>query len=254
MTTKTLPLVPTIPSADVEALAADYDRDGVVRLRQLLRPEELPRIREELARYTREVLPKLPAGDYVIERDGKSPRVLLRMEQHDPFFRDFPARPDLLALVARLVHGEPVVAGVESFCKPARIGAAVPPHQDNAYFCQKPPDMLTVWIAIDPATEANGPITHILGSHRHGVLPHRASGVAGNSMVLAEARPFRPAEQFVGLLEPGDALIHHCQTIHYSAPNTSAQSRWGLLVVVRGAHTQLDPVLRAAYDKVRAGT
>jgi ectoine hydroxylase-related dioxygenase (phytanoyl-CoA dioxygenase family) len=254
MTTTTSPFVPTIASADVETLAADYERDGVIRLRQLLRPEELSRIRQELDRYAREVVPGLPAGDYVLERDGKTPRVLFRMEKHDAFFREFPARPDLLALVARLVHGEPVVTGVESFCKPARIGAAVPPHQDNAYFCQTPPDMLTVWIAIDPATEANGAVTHVRGSHRHGMLPHRSSGVAGNSMMLTETHPYRPSELFVGLLEPGDALIHHCQTIHFSAPNTSAQSRRGLLVVARGAHTQRDPALQAAYDKVRAGT
>jgi phytanoyl-CoA hydroxylase len=244
----------TIPASDIERYAADYERDGCVRVPGLLPADELPGLRRALERYIREVLPKLPAGDFVMEAGGRAPRNLWRMEQHDPFFRALPARPDLERLVGRLVHGEPVLAAVESFCKPARIGSAVPPHQDNAYFCQKPPDMLTVWIAIDAATEANGPITYVRGSHRRGLLPHRASGVSGNSLGLAEPPKITPADRFVGLLEPGDSLIHHCETIHFSAPNPSASPRWGLLLVMRGAHTGTDPALQAAYDKARPKT
>ena len=53
-------------------------------------------------------------------------------------------------------------------------------------------------------------------------------------------------------LEPGDALIHHCQTIHWSAPNKTDRSRCGLLLVYRGEHTTSDPTLKAAYDAARA--
>ena len=70
------------------------------------------------------------------------------------------------ASFGQLVHGEPVNLGVETFNKPARIGSAVPAHQDNAYFCQSPPDVLTVWIAMDPVTEANGPVFYERGSHK----------------------------------------------------------------------------------------
>jgi phytanoyl-CoA hydroxylase len=63
------------------------------------------------------------------------------------------------------------LVGVETFNKPARIGSGVPYHQDNAYFCQSPPDMLTVWIAIDAVTEANGPVFFVKGSHRP-ACPH----------------------------------------------------------------------------------
>ncbi len=36
--------------------------------------------------------------------------------------------------------GAPVLAGVATFQKAARIGSGVPYHQGNAYFCQAPPD------------------------------------------------------------------------------------------------------------------
>ncbi|MBN8628907.1 MAG: phytanoyl-CoA dioxygenase family protein, partial [Planctomycetes bacterium] len=143
--------------------------------------------------------------------------------------------------------GEPVLAAVETFNKPARVGSGVPYHQDNAYFCQTPPDMLTVWIAIDAVTEANGPVYFIPGSHRTGLLPTTPSGVRGNSIGLAEAPAVPLDQQLCGLLEPGDATIHQCETIHHSAPNTTPHSRLGLLLVYRGAHTQTDPALKTTY-------
>ena len=181
-------------------------------------------------------------------------RNLWRLEEHNEYFRAFANREDLRRLIAQLVKGEPILAGVETFNKPARIGSGVPPHQDNAYFCQTPPDMLTVWIAIDPVTEANGPVTYVKRSHRLGPLPTKPSGVRGNSIGLAEMPGTTEDDLLVGLLEPGDATIHHCDTVHYSAPNTTDFPRLGFLLVFRGSHTETDPLLKAAYVAALAMT
>jgi phytanoyl-CoA hydroxylase len=109
-------------------------------------------------------------------------------------------------------------------------------------------DVAAIRAALDAATEANGPIYYIRGSHGE-MLPHRPSGVKGNSMGLAVG--FDKHDPFVGTLEPGDALVHHCQTIHYSSPNKTDQPRCGLLMVFRGSHTQPDPQLKAAYEAGR---
>jgi len=53
-------------------------------------------------------------------------------------------------------------------------------------------------------------------------------------------------------LKQGDILIHHCQTIHFSAPNVSDHPRLGLLMVFRGEHTQDCPEMKAAYQRARA--
>lgn len=229
----------------------DYERDGVVRVRSLLSLAEVADTQSRIRHYIQDVLPCLPAGDRTFESDGISVRNLWRMEQHDSYFAELAARPDILALVSSLVHGEPVLLGVETFNKPAKTGSGVPPHQDNAYFCQNPPDTLTIWIAIDAATEANGAIYYVKGS-QHTLLPHSPSGIAGNSIGISEAIDVAPEDEFLGTLEPGDALIHHCQTIHRSAPNTTEFPRCGLLIVYRGAHTQTDPALKAGYDAARA--
>jgi phytanoyl-CoA hydroxylase len=235
----------------VERLVDEFERDGVIRVPGFLEPSLLREVHGELERYVANVAPGLPAGDRTFEADGTTFRNLWRMEQHDVFFAALPKRPAICELVKVLVHGEPVLMGVETFNKPARVGSGVPPHQDNAYFCQSPPDVLTIWIAMDAATEANGPIYYLKGSNRAGTLPHRASGVAGNSMGLAKMPVHEEGDILRGTLEPGDALIHHCQTIHWSAPNKTDQARCGLLMVFRGAHTAYDPRLKEAYDAAR---
>jgi ectoine hydroxylase-related dioxygenase (phytanoyl-CoA dioxygenase family) len=233
-------------------LARCYERDGCARVRGFFDAEVLSTVRHELDRYVREIVPTLPAADRTLEADGETVRNLWRMDQHDPFFDRLARAPEVLALVRELVHGEPLLMAVETFQKPARVGSGVPPHQDNAYFCQGPPDVLTVWIAMDAVTEANGPVFYLRGSHREGTRAHRPSGVAGNSMGLAEMPSHEDGDVFRGTLEPGDALIHHCETIHWSARNDTDKPRRGLLMVFRGAHTAPDPKLKGAYDATRA--
>ena len=234
-------------NSDFEQTLRDYEQDGVALVRGLFAPAELADIRAELDRYVRDDLAAKPADARTVEADGKTVRNLWRLEQHHPALVPMVARPEIVALAGRLVHGEPLLCGVETFNKPARVGSGVPHHQDNAYFCQTPPDMLTIWIAMDPVTVENGPVYYVRGSHKLGMLPTKPSGVKGNSIGLAEPPTTPLSAQFRGLLEPGDALIHHCETIHHSAPNTSDHPRLGLLLVYRGAHTQTNPELKAAY-------
>lgn len=233
-------------------LLSDYERDGCIRIRGFLTPERVAEVRKNLERYIRDILPGVPEGARVFEADGKAVRNLWNLEKYDPWFDEFARDPKILELIGKLVHGEPLLVAVETFNKPARIGSGVPHHQDNAYFCQSPPDMLTLWIALDPATMENGPIYYVKGSHKNGTKPHHASGVKGNSMLLSDAPVPDPAKEMCGTLNSGDALIHHCQTIHYSAPNKSDQPRCGFLLVYKGSHTREDPALREAYRKANA--
>lgn len=230
---------------NLEVLSKQYAEDGVVKVEGLFSLAEIEAIREELNRYAEEVVPGLPPNDVVLEADGVSVRNCWRMQVHDPWFAELAKNETIRAMVAALVNGDPELMAVESFNKPARVGSAVPPHQDNAYFCLAPPDALTVWVAVDAVTEANGPVSYLRGSQLDGARPHVTSGVAGNSMGLAEC-PDRSGA-WPGFLAPGDALVHHANTIHFSAPNTSDQARRGLLMVFKGAHCSVDPSLRENY-------
>lgn len=228
-------------------LEAAFRRDGVLLLRRFFDLGAVRRLRDALDRYRREKLPSLPDADYTLEPDGKTVRNLWRLERHDAFFREFAESGPLADFVAPLVAGAPTVMGVESFDKPARVGTAVPPHQDNAYFCLEPPDVLTAWIPVDEATLANGAVQYLPGSHRK-LLPHVPSGVKGNSFALADAPELDWDAAFIGAVSPGDVLIHHGQTVHRSGPNTSGRPRTSLAIVYRGAHTRTDQRLKKAYE------
>ncbi|MFA9480274.1 phytanoyl-CoA dioxygenase family protein [Phycisphaerales bacterium AB-hyl4] len=237
---------------DRQKLVDTYQAEGVIRVRKLFDASRMAKIRQALDRYSTQIAPSLPASDVTFEKDGVSVRNLWRMEKHDAFFNDLAGDEQLLGLVLELVQGDPVLMAVETFNKPAKTGSGVPAHQDNAYFCRTPPDVLTVWLAVDAVTLANGPVSYVRGSHKLGMLPHKPSGVAGNSMGLDA--PYDDSDPFVGTLDPGDALIHHCQSIHYSAPNTTDQPRCGLLMVFRAEHALEDPELKQQYAMGGAAT
>jgi ectoine hydroxylase-related dioxygenase (phytanoyl-CoA dioxygenase family) len=231
----------------------EYRDKGVVRIREFLSSTEVNEIRGEIDRYIRDDLALLPASASTREADGKTVRNLWRLEQHCPYFQKMAQRPEMRKLIAELVNGEPVLIAIETFNKPARVGSGVPYHQDNAYFCLDPPDALTLWIAIDDVTVENGAVYFVEESHKNGMLPTKKSGVAGNSIGMAESPSLPKEEQFCATLKAGDATIHHCQTIHHSDPNKTDRSRLGLLFVFRGDHAKpIDRLLSSYQEAVTA--
>jgi len=236
---------------NIEQMTEEYRRDGFVPIPGLMSAEVVTAIRCELDRYIAETLSSLPPEDYVLEAEGGPVRNLWRLEKHSQYFAELGNNDRLAGLVRALVNGDPILMAIELFNKPARVGSIVPPHQDNAYFCLAPPDALTVWIAIDLVTKENGPVFYIPGSHRDGTLAHAASSIPGNSMGLRETIVTHNAHP--ALLQSGDAMLHHCNTIHYSNPNRSEAPRCALLMVYRGAHCEPDPQLKARYELASRG-
>ena len=88
-------------------------------------------IRGELERCIRDELASKPIDLCTLEVDDSTVRNLW-LERHNDFFRTLADRPDMASLIAKLVHGEPMLRGIETFNKPARIGSGVPCHQHNA--------------------------------------------------------------------------------------------------------------------------
>jgi ectoine hydroxylase-related dioxygenase (phytanoyl-CoA dioxygenase family) len=173
------------------------------------------------------------------------------MEKYSEYFAALAQAPELLNLAEAVFNDEPVSMGVELFGKPARVGSVVPFHQDNAYFNLSPDDALTVWVALADVTEANGCVRYLERTHKLGNLPHRPSGVKGNSMMLCELPPGDWPETR-GLIRRGDAIIHHCNTIHRSDPNVSDYDRPGLLFVYKSIRCHIDEPRAQVYREISA--
>ena len=238
---------------DTDELRARFDRDGFVIVRDFLRGQAFEEVRENVERYVRDVVPTLgPGKAYYQEKDRPETLKQLQGMAVDPFFEAYRQNRRWIDL-AEAILGEPVEAGEpEWFNKPPKTEHVTPPHQDNYYFNLNPPNVLTIWVAIDPVDEENGCLRYVRGSHKHGVLPHSRSSVLGFSQHLPDHEIVADEEEVV-TLNPGDAAVHHGNTIHRADANrTDDRHRQAFAMVMRGESCELDEEAHARYLETAA--
>src|SRR6185295_199941 len=135
-----------------EQYKKDYERDGYVIVRNFLGKDEFNELKNNLDRYVRDVVPGLPESG-AFYHDRSRPETLKQMQllgQYDPFFKRYDDHPLWRELGETLIGEKMDLDQTEWFNKPPGIEHPTPPHQDNYYFCLRPPNVLTVWLAIDP--------------------------------------------------------------------------------------------------------
>lgn len=226
-----------------------YNRDGFVIVRQLLKSAEFAALRDNLDRYIREVVPTL-ADSHAFYEDRSRPETLKQMQHmgSDPFFRDYARQPTWIALAQALVGEEVRAEEPEWFNKPPGTNHVTPPHQDNYYFNLKPPNVITIWMALDPVDEDNGCLRYVAGSHRHGVRPHGRSNILGFSQGIVDYGPDDQAREVPIHLQPGDVVAHHGNTIHRANANRSAtRHRRAFATVFKGVSCRRDEEAYARY-------
>jgi ectoine hydroxylase-related dioxygenase (phytanoyl-CoA dioxygenase family) len=87
----------------------------------------------------------------------------------------FTTQPRILDLVEQLIGPDIVLWGSQVFCKPPKIGRAVPWHQDGQYWPMRPLATCSVWMAIDDALPENGCMRYIAGAVCTSIAPTRAA-------------------------------------------------------------------------------
>ena len=105
-------------------------------------------------------------------------------------------------------------------------------HQDERFTPTRDGSLVTVWIALDPATEDNGCLYVSRGSHRGmSLLPHRRQEITSD-FVSGESVA-EPADAEPLILEPGDVAFLSGHLIHGSHRNRSTQQRRSLVLNFR---------------------
>ena len=234
-----------------DSLKGELDRDGFVVVRGFLPADELATLRKNLDRYIRDVVPKLPDGDAFFE-DRRRPETLKQMQRMDcdPYFAARFGDPRWKGLAAALL-GEQVTADPpEWFNKPPGTNHVTPPHQDNFYFCLTPPNVITIWLALDAVDAENGCLRYVRGSHLRGYRKHAKSKILGFSQGITDYTPDDFTREVAILLAPGDAVAHYGMTIHRADANLSAtRQRRSFAIVYKGVSCQRD---QAAYEQYLA--
>ena len=155
---------------------------------------------------------------------------------------------NLKYLVKNLLNDDVGNFGAELFAKPPKVGLAVPPHQDNYYWCLSSHNALTVWIAIDESNKKNGAIYYYEKSQELGLLEHTPSFVPGSSQVIKYQKPLSLFKKITPTLLPGDCIIHNSVIVHGSTANRSINPRKGWTIRYKAKSSKIDPFLQKKYE------
>lgn len=208
-----------------------YAEDGYFIAPGLLSEAEVANFRD----HARSELDRENAGGDVMEKGDKSGnKTLLKLwntAEADKY--GYLARDErLVGLAEGLIGEDSYLYSHKMTMKQPREGGAWEWHQDFGYWYNNgclAPDMLSIYIALDKSTQANGCLQVLKASHKLGRLDHvREDGqtiVQAEYMAAAEKR----FEHLYVEMEPGDALVFHCNLLHRSDSNRSDTYRWGYI-------------------------
>lgn len=228
---------------------AAFDRDGFTIVRQLLTPDEFADLKANIARYIRDIVPRLPDSDAFYEEKG-NPATLKQMQfmaKNDAFFEAYCRHPKWKGLAETLIGEEAHTDQPEWFCKPPGNKLPTPPHQDNYYFNLSPPHVLTIWMAMERVDEENGCLRYTPGSHLKGFRPHGRSNIIGFSQGITDWTREDETREVPMILQPGDVAVHHGNTIHRAEANTSKRSREAFAMVFKGISARRDEAGHQRY-------
>lgn len=128
------------------------------------------------------------------------------------------------------------------------IGGAWEWHQDYGYWYDNGclyPDMASCLIAVDRATQENGCLQVVRGSHKLGRLEHGKTGGQTGANLERVAAVLQRLELVYCELSPGDAVFFHGNTLHRSDQNKSQHSRWSLICCYNTKHN--DPYVEGKH-------
>ncbi|MFS4467470.1 phytanoyl-CoA dioxygenase family protein [Maribacter sp. 2210JD10-5] len=208
---------------------ADYHRDGYVISKGFFNKEEAERIYE--AAVSDNVL-KNSSYD-LNDKSGKKTKLALWYTPGDDIYGLTVRTERIVKSVEKLLGGEPAHYHTKVMQKEPKVGGAWEWHQDFGYWHRSGflfPQMLSVMVALTQATEENGCLKVLKGSHKLGLVQHGFEGEqVGIEQSLIDGLLERDYEPVLVELEPGDTLFFHCNTLHTSAANLSDHPRWSMI-------------------------
>ena len=122
---------------------------------------------------------------------------------------------DLIGPNIQLFHDHPIY-------KPADYGGPVFWHQDNQAWQCVPTSNVSCWITLDDADADNGALQYVCGSHRT-TMGQDIDPLTGRLLNIDQIIAKGPIDTVE--VKAGDAIIHHCLSIHGSEENHSERQR-----------------------------
>ena len=137
---------------------------------------------------------------------------------------------EILDAVENLIGPDILCWNTLFWVKEARSEAFVTWHQDLRYWGLDTDELITVWLALSPATKLSGCMRVLPGSHRGELMPHKDEYHDDNMLTRGQeiAVEVDEAKAVSMPLQPGEASLHNGRLAHASEPNRSDDRRVGL--------------------------
>ncbi len=224
-----------------QAQVAAYHENGYVVPDYRLPEETLARIRAD----HQKLLEKHP------EFRDNCPSLL----RYDIGFLNYALDPAILEMAAQLIGPDICLWNMSFFAKPALNGKRTPYHQDGEYWPIQPLATCTVWIAVDAATEENGCLRYIPGSHKSArLMTHEVSDepeITLNRELVKSEYDESVAESLI--LPKGGMAFHDVFIAHGSEENRSPNSRRGMTLRLMPTTSVYDRSLARKRHAERGG-
>ncbi len=237
MVGKTFKQISAEEAWDMYALSDDqvafFHENGFLSGIELLDTDQVDQMLEELERITKVDHPAHGLFYEFHSNESSDPNaVLLHALGHwrlSTAFHDVLWNPRFVVAASQLLGNKAVRFWHDQlFCKPAHHGGVVAWHQDYSYWTRTiPMQHLTCWIGLDDASEENGCLQYIPGSHRWSLLdkPELAGDMNGLEHYLTEEQKIDFKKKVPAILPKGYGTFHHPLIVHGSYENRSDQAR-----------------------------
>jgi ectoine hydroxylase-related dioxygenase (phytanoyl-CoA dioxygenase family) len=225
-----------------------YREDGYLLVESFFDPEEIDLLRN-IARSHRHL-----DQQAVRRRDGQGGIIKLSVHNAlgDNIYSAFVRSRRIVDAMERLLGGEVYHYHHKMILKESVTGGAWEWHQDYGYWYDTGclfPYLASCMIAVDRATQENGCLQVLRGSHHMGRLNHGQVG----DQTGADPEHVQAALERLELvhceMEPGSAVFFHCNLLHCSAPNRSVHPRWALICCYNAARN--NPYKESRHPRYR---
>ena len=189
----------------------EYEKSGYLFPLEVLSKEEVGVYRENL-----EAVEASQGGKLKASQRNKAH---LLFKWLDDLIRD----PRILDPVEQLIGPDILCWNTLFWIKESKSNSFVSWHQDTRYWGLSSDKVLSVWLALSPASEESGCMRVIPGTHRGEVLPHDDRYDEDNMLTRGQelTRGFNETKAMLMPLEPGQITVHNYRIAHASGPNDS---------------------------------
>ncbi|XP_069742997.1 phytanoyl-CoA dioxygenase domain-containing protein 1 isoform X2 [Narcine bancroftii] len=168
-------------------------------------------------------------GDLLVPKEKSLNKIGHALHALEPTFKNLTCSPKVKEVTQKLDLQEPVIVQSMYIFKQPRIGGEVTPHQDATFLYTEPLGrIMGFWIAMEDATENNGCLWFIPGSHKAGISRRMLRAPKGEYPLLkfiGQEHNYSDDEFISAPVKKGGLILIHGEVVHKSGSNTSDQSR-----------------------------